>query len=130
MAASWDEIRSALDHIPAECSREEWLTVGMALHHQFGGDYEALELWDRWSDNDGACGSYAAGQCAAKWDSFGGTGGTTLRSLVFKVNKVKTVFKVYLVSKVALAQLVIQEFRDRKVLKETLELLAHKEFKV
>ncbi len=88
----WDLARVETDLLTLldpDCGYTEWLAVGMALHHQFGGDYEALELWDRWSDNDGACGAYAAGQCAAKWDSFGGTGGTTLRSLVFKVNKAK-----------------------------------------
>ena len=52
MAASWDEIRSALDHIPAECSREEWLTVGMALHHagsQVDQVHQAQELFHHWS---------------------------------------------------------------------------------
>jgi len=31
--ASWDDIRAALSHIPADCTREAWLTCLMALHH-------------------------------------------------------------------------------------------------
>ena len=31
--ASWDDIRAALYTIPADCSREQWLTALMALHH-------------------------------------------------------------------------------------------------
>lgn len=52
MAASWDEIRSALETIPAECSREEWLTVGMALHYagsQIDQGSQALEIFHQWS---------------------------------------------------------------------------------
>jgi len=78
-----------LPHFDPECSYTEWISVGMALHHQFNGDVEALELWDRWSDNDGKCGSYSPGQCDRKWDTFSKKGGATLRSLIFKVNSAK-----------------------------------------
>lgn len=78
-----------LPHFDPECSYTEWITVGMALHHQFNGDVEALELWDRWSDNDGKCGSYSPGLCDRKWDTFTKKGGATLRSLIFKVNQTK-----------------------------------------
>jgi hypothetical protein len=52
VSASWDEIRSALEHIPAECDREEWLTVAMALHHagtQVNQLDQALEFFHAWS---------------------------------------------------------------------------------
>jgi putative DNA primase/helicase len=78
-----------LPHFDPECSYTDWITVGMALHHQFNGDLEALELWDRWSDNDGKCGSYSHGLCERKWDTFSKKGGATLRSLIFKVNQTK-----------------------------------------
>ena len=50
--ASWSDIRSALEAIPANCSREEWVTVGMAL--KWAGDQTAqldqgLNLWHDWS---------------------------------------------------------------------------------
>ena len=81
--------REILPHFDPDCGYTEWITVGMALHHQFNGDVEALELWDRWSDNDGKCGSYSPGLCDRKWDTFSKTGGATLRSLIFKVNQTK-----------------------------------------
>ena len=62
---------------------DDWLKVGMILHHQFEGDVEACELWDRWS----ALGpDYHANACENKWRTFKG-GGATLRSLIFKVNQ-------------------------------------------
>ena len=62
---------------------EDWLKVGMILHHQFEGDVEACELWDRWSQS-GA--KYNASACENKWKTFKG-GSATLRSLIFKVNQ-------------------------------------------
>jgi putative DNA primase/helicase len=78
-----------LPHFDPSCGYSEWITVGMALHHQFNGDVEALELWDRWSDSDGKCGSYSPGLCDRKWETFSKSGGATLRSLIFKVNQAK-----------------------------------------
>jgi putative DNA primase/helicase len=75
--------------VDPDCGYEDWLKVGMALHHQFNGDVEACEAWDRWSQGpDGGCGGYTPGLCDSKWRSFGGSG-TTLRSLVFKANQKK-----------------------------------------
>jgi P4 family phage/plasmid primase-like protien len=70
------------------CGYDDWLATGFALHHQFGGDYEALELWERWSYGDGSVTNYVPGQCDAKWGTFKGTG-ATLRSLIFKVNQME-----------------------------------------
>jgi len=50
--ASWDEIRSALEHISPDVSRDEWINVGMALHWagtQTDQLDQALQLWDEWS---------------------------------------------------------------------------------
>ena len=62
---------------------DDWLKVGMILHHQFEGDVEACELWDRWSSQGP---DYHANACENKWRTFKG-GGATLRSLIFKVNQ-------------------------------------------
>lgn len=78
-----------LPHFDPDCGYTEWITVGMALHHQFNGDVEALELWDRWSDSDGKCGAYSPGLCDRKWETFTKTGGATLRSLIYKANLAK-----------------------------------------
>ncbi|WP_295238253.1 AAA family ATPase [Veillonella sp.] len=50
---------------PQQCSYEEWVQVGMALHHE---GY-LLETWDEWSRKDSA--RYHEGETAAKWKSFG-----------------------------------------------------------
>ena len=62
---------------------DDWLKVGMILHHQFEGDVEACELWDRWSSQGS---DYHQNACENKWKTFKG-GGATLRSLIFKVNQ-------------------------------------------
>lgn len=50
--ASWEEIRQALDAVPADCSRDEWVSIGMALHWagtQTDQLEQALRLWNEWS---------------------------------------------------------------------------------
>ena len=81
-----------LANLPStNCGYADWMAVGYALHHQFRGDPEACELWDRWSYNDGASPEYqATGEmsCHYKWNTFKRESGSTstLRSLIFKVN--------------------------------------------
>jgi P4 family phage/plasmid primase-like protien len=82
------EILSQLD---PNCGYQDWFNVGCALHHQFKGDLEACELWDRWSYADGRATEYQATgdmSCHHKWGTIKrDTGSTfTLRSLIFKVN--------------------------------------------
>ena len=82
------EILSKLD---PDCGYSDWMAVGYALHHQFRGDLEACELWDRWSYNDGATPAYQSSgdnSCHAKWKTIKRASGSqaTLRSLIFKVN--------------------------------------------
>jgi len=81
-----------LAHLPStNCGYADWMAVGYALHHQFRGDPEACELWDRWSYNDGASLEYQSSgemSCHYKWNTFKAERGSTatLRSLIFKVN--------------------------------------------
>lgn len=76
--------RELLDHLPfIWCdSYSEWIKSGMALHHEFSGSAEALELWDEWSQRNPT--KYDAGGCALKWETFGkpGKDDVTLRTLV------------------------------------------------
>ena len=44
---SRDEIVEALSKIPADCSMQQWIEIGMALKHQFGE--AGYPLWDDWS---------------------------------------------------------------------------------
>jgi putative DNA primase/helicase len=61
---------------------DSWLKIGMILHHQFSGDIEACEAWDRWSSKGEG---YHTNACENKWRTFKGSG-ATLRSLIFMVN--------------------------------------------
>jgi P4 family phage/plasmid primase-like protien len=78
-----------LPYFDPNCGYTDWLKVGMALHHQFRGDFEALELWERWSYQDGNCPKHSHGACETKWATFQKRGGATLRSLIFTANRTK-----------------------------------------
>ena len=64
-----DEAREILSYLTdqADAGYDAWLAVGSALHHQFQGDGEGLELWDEWSQNSS---DYDRDELEAKWDSF------------------------------------------------------------
>lgn len=64
-----DEAREVLSHISdqADAGYDAWLAVGSALHHQFQGDGDGLELWDEWSQSSS---DYDRDELEAKWDSF------------------------------------------------------------
>lgn len=50
--SSWAEIREAMEFVPPDVSREEWITVGMALHWaatQTGDIDSGFWLWNEWS---------------------------------------------------------------------------------
>lgn len=72
------DLIKALEYInPELCSYQEWVNVGMALKLE---GYSVAD-WDRWSMADKR---YHSGECAKKWDTFGGsnspvTGGTILQ---------------------------------------------------
>ncbi|MCI5707991.1 AAA family ATPase [Veillonella caviae] len=60
------DLKELLEYIdPTECTYEEWLNVGLALHQE---GYPMF-VWEEWSANDGE--RFKAGECQAKWDSFG-----------------------------------------------------------
>lgn len=60
------DLKELLDYIdPAECSYEEWLNVGLALHQE---GYHMF-VWEEWSADDGE--RFHQGECEAKWNSFG-----------------------------------------------------------
>ena len=70
---------------------EDWLQLGMALHHQGSGDARWMELWDEVSKETS---TYNRSELEGKWDSFSeqrGTGGgaITLASIIKKVVEVK-----------------------------------------
>lgn len=60
------DLRELLEYIdPSQCSYDEWLNVGLALHQE---GYPMF-VWEEWSADDGE--RFYEGECAAKWESFG-----------------------------------------------------------
>lgn len=68
LGLSIDRMQELLDALDADMSRDDWIKVGMALHHETEGDDTGFELWDDWS----AAGSTYPGTegLRAQWDSF------------------------------------------------------------
>lgn len=60
-------IARALAVIPSD-ARDTWVRVGQALHHEFGGSDEGLELWADWSQSSA---KYDDDDQRRVWDSFG-----------------------------------------------------------
>lgn len=68
---------------------DDWISVGMALHHQGRGDAEWLTAWDEWSMGSS---KYVEGECDRRWASFTeqrftGSGAVTLGSLIWRVGQ-------------------------------------------
>ena len=79
--ASWEEIRQAVEVIPADCTRDEWVSIGMALHWagtQTDQLDAALSLWNEWS-----------AQSAAKYPGERGIAGQWLSFKTDKATAVK-----------------------------------------
>ena len=84
----WDITRveqELLAKLDPEMGYHDWLKVGAILHHQFNGDVEACEAWDRWSSTGSSYSATGDYSCENKWRTFKGSG-ATLRSLIFQVN--------------------------------------------
>lgn len=63
--AQMQELLEALD---ADMGREDWIKVGMALHHECDGDDTGFELWDDWSAGGSTYPSTEG--LRQQWDSF------------------------------------------------------------
>lgn len=61
-------IAEALKNISPDCSHDEWVKIGMGLHHEYNGDAQGFELWNDWS----AEGDKYPGveECRRKWQTF------------------------------------------------------------
>lgn len=66
-----NDLKEALDFIsPSTLTYDEWVTVGMALKDSG----LPVTVWEQWSTRD--AGRYHKGECARKWESFHGGGGS------------------------------------------------------
>lgn len=70
------EIQYLLQYIDPDCSYNDWLSVGMAIHHEFAGSDSGFQLFDEWSSQGGKYPGYP--EMVAKWGSFKGDQGTPI----------------------------------------------------
>lgn len=68
LGKSADQLEQWLESLDPDCGHDEWVRVGMALHHETDGSPEGLRLWDHWSSGGG---KYVHGECSKRWRSFG-----------------------------------------------------------
>lgn len=82
LGLSLEQLRDALDVLPRDFHYDDWLAVGMGLHHETGGSEEGFALWDQWSSTSSKYTGPEYGR--TKWDSFGRGGHrpTTVHKLV------------------------------------------------
>jgi hypothetical protein len=87
LGVTFDTIKSALNVLPNDLSYDEWLQIGMAIHHESEGSEEGFIIWDSWSANSPKYSSEDYGRY--KWESFGcntSSRPVTVRSLLKKAN--------------------------------------------
>ena len=88
-----DRVRSEIvPHVGSLESYDQWLQVGMALHHQGQGDPAWMALWDELSQGTS---SYDRRELVEKWRSFSeqrgsGSGAITLASLIKRAVEART----------------------------------------
>jgi KaiC/GvpD/RAD55 family RecA-like ATPase len=78
-------LEEALSKGDSDCGYDEWIRMGMALHHESGGSEAGFRIWDEWSER-GTKKYRGADDLRTHWNSFSSatgkklvTGGTILR---------------------------------------------------
>ena len=71
----WDRIKGALRSIKDADDRDQWLTIGQALHHETRGSSEGLRLWSVWSKRSA---KYSESDQRRTWASFGSRKGEVI----------------------------------------------------
>jgi predicted P-loop ATPase len=71
MDLSDDDVDGVVADLPSSWveDRDQWLTVGAALHHQFEGGSDGFERWNEWAKQSA---KFNARDSARVWKSFGG----------------------------------------------------------
>jgi hypothetical protein len=80
--ADGENWRDALNHIDPDIDYEDWIRVGMAVHHITNG--EGFEAWDDWSQSGD---KYDASIMMFKWDSFGKSNNIVTEATLFHIAK-------------------------------------------
>lgn len=48
---SIEKMEDILRYISPDCSRDQWIKIGTAIHHETEGDDTGLSIWDEWSSD-------------------------------------------------------------------------------
>lgn len=64
--SSLGELQQLLAHQDPDMNMQDWVKVGMAIHHETGGSDEGLALWDEWSRRS----DKYTGDTFTRWRSF------------------------------------------------------------
>jgi len=62
-----EKIQHEVDLLDPDISHDQWVKVGMALHHQYGGGEMGFDIWDTWSQRGD---KYDDTNMLIKWHSF------------------------------------------------------------
>jgi len=62
------KVIATLKYVDPDESYNDWLNTGIAIHHQYQGDYRGLEIWEEWSQRSQ---HYDLIELKEKWSSFG-----------------------------------------------------------
>lgn len=68
LGLSVEESYDLLQQIDPDLPREDWIRVGMALHHEYDGEDDGFDLWNEWSAYGAKYPSEEA--LRVQWDSF------------------------------------------------------------
>jgi hypothetical protein len=74
-----ERMAELVNSLDPDMGRDEWIRVGMALHHECDGDDTGFEIWDDWSAG-GATYPSTEG-LRVQWDSFDRRKGSTRRQV-------------------------------------------------
>lgn len=86
--ATSQEMAELLEKLDPDAHHDDWIKVGMALHHQFDGSDEGLHLWDEWSARGD---KYRDGECDKRWKTFDSSGKTPVTAAYIKRQEVEIV---------------------------------------
>lgn len=81
LGVTLEQLEQMLEGLDPDSTHDDWVRVGMALHHETEGSPEGLALWDSWSAR-GA--KYEDGVCERRWKSFGRAGKTPVTAAYLK----------------------------------------------
>ena len=81
------EMQCYLAHLDPGMGRDQWIRVGMALHHETDGDDTGFELWDEWSQ--GGHNYPGTEALRGQWDSFKPKPGKRLTTMASVIKMAK-----------------------------------------